>query len=1742
MSSSYSLYKELLPPSGIEHSVDARFVSPHVTNLIIARGNVLQIYDVVEEDLIGGVDGPDESQHEKGHLKSESAHTWNSPRPRKVAKLNLHAEFRLQGNVTSIGVVRTTTPVGLLGMDSLLLSFKDAKMSLIEFSTATQNIVTVSIHYYEREEFKKETQVEKFCPEIRVDPQNRCAILQFYSDRLAILPLKQDTTVQVMETDDAMSKHPFQPSFVVPFSAIEPKMRNVVDMVFLYGYLEPTLAILYEPVQTWGGRLAARRDTKRLIVISLDLDQKSYPVLFRVNHLPYNCFKLIAAPSPVGGVLTFCPNAIIHVDQTSVPGIACAVNSYYGREATFPPPPSLESVGQDFETKNPLYDPANVADYKHLGLSLEASEPFFLNPDTLLVVLRTGEMIMLDLKGGEGVGRGWKRRKGGVKKFTLTRLGLEAIMPSCGTRFGPIGASAGRLAMTASAVGRVGGQYQTKDGEATYGYFFIGSRVSNAMLVQFNEIHSEIIVEATPKAETESNGSIQDVDIDDDDIYGSSIRTVSASITPSVSTTTKVDDVKFTFRICDSLVCKGPIRDAAVGEPIVYSTHPFSTSPEHPTANLEIVTCTGEARSGALGVLQCSVRPQIISSFDLGVTDMWTLRCADSKDEARKRQGSAAMEVDRNPDSPEAKTDLGEEDTSRHKYMFLSDDTRTIVLQTGEEFSEVETGEFYRDGPTLTVGTVLAGRAIIQVYPRGVFVLDTDGQKIEDMPFGHEDRWIVSCSILDPYVMLLTNFGEVVLFTLDEETRTLRLHKELADSPVVSCCMYRDNSGRNAFPSIHEFLKETPVASSLSTTSRTPASTSSSPQCHQDQPPEDVVSSAPTLLAPPESRKRKRPEELVTAPSAKSLDAELYGSVAEDMDDIYGVEVDYSSSTDEDLRDADGMDLDGDASFNEADAHGSLDANGDAIPHLDGKRDRGDKNESPEDMPKPGERTWGVVSRQDGSLEIFLLPDFEQCFYVPRFDLLPSVVCDHSQAPDARGTHQAALKFEEIALLNLGRNEKCAFPYLMGRTVEADLVIYRSYVHLSTEDESAAPVTPGSALVPKMPGTSIAKVPRRLAVRFVRVSHDHIARSSTSRTAGQDIGVPPVNAVSSSVIATDPRHSQTTTATSPVQPNNSASTQRRTRKQHLKPFERIGHAGGLVYSGVFISGERPCWVMLANSGGNGPQFRLLNLEGDDYAVHPDPVSLLEPVLPVSGTNAIRVHPQLVDGPVAAFAPLNNVNVPNGFAYVNGEGLLRICQLPAHFNYDTEWPYCKAPFGKTVHKITYHHTTQTYAIATSTPTPFYLSQAQHAAAVAAGIIEQGDELPDQDQARKNFGVKDEDREKGMYLPEVGSYDVELVSPVTWESCDAIAFEQHEHVLALHALELESKQTASGRKLFLAIGTGVVRGEDLSARGRILIYDIIDVVPDMANPHANHRLKKLFINEEKSPVTAICNVGGYLLAAIGTKVIIHTFEDNESLTGVAFIDVNMYVNSVSSIKNLILVGDILKSIWFLGFQEEPPKLALLGKDYHMLDVYGTEFLVDDTSLSFVVGDGDGNVHVMTYAPYHIQSSSGQKLIRRGDFHTGQHVSKIIRLVRLSGSAKATPAAGKSASRPTKAAAKQQACLSATLEGGLSVLIPVSEKLYKRLYGLYSKMVNNLQHPAGLNPRGFRQVPLKARPATAATATPMTGPPGPRLVLDGDLLYQFTSLSLAQQRELAKGIGSAAEKIMDDLLEVNSGVEYF
>ena len=49
------------------------------------------------------------------------------------------------------------------------------------------------------------------------------------------------------------SRSALMPSYMINLTEMDEKIMNVVDYKFLFGYYEPTLLILYEPLRTWPG-------------------------------------------------------------------------------------------------------------------------------------------------------------------------------------------------------------------------------------------------------------------------------------------------------------------------------------------------------------------------------------------------------------------------------------------------------------------------------------------------------------------------------------------------------------------------------------------------------------------------------------------------------------------------------------------------------------------------------------------------------------------------------------------------------------------------------------------------------------------------------------------------------------------------------------------------------------------------------------------------------------------------------------------------------------------------------------------------------------------------------------------------------------------------------------------------------------------------------------------------------------------------------------------------------------------------------------------------------------------------------------------------------------------------------------------------------------------------------------------------------------------------------------------------
>ena len=54
-----------------------------------------------------------------------------------------------------------------------------------------------------------------------------------------------------------------------------------------------------------------------------------------------------------------------------------------------------------------------------------------------------------------------------------------------------------------------------------------------------------------------------------------------------------------------------------------------------------------------------------------------------------------------------------------------------------------------------------------------------------------------------------------------------------------------------------------------------------------------------------------------------------------------------------------------------------------------------------------------------------------------------------------------------------------------------------------------------------------------------------------------------------------------------------------------------------------------------------------------------------------------------------------------------------------------------------------------------------------------------------------------------------------------------------------------------------------------------------------------------------------------------------------------------------------------------------------------------MVDNNTLAFACTDADKNIVLFLYQPESRDSNGGQKLVRKADFHLGQHVNHMFRI---------------------------------------------------------------------------------------------------------------------------------------------------
>lgn len=330
----------------------------------------------------------------------------------------------------------------------------------------------------------------------------------------------------------------------------------------------------------------------------------------------------------------------------------------------------------------------------------------------------------------------------------------------------------------------------------------------------------------------------------------------------------------------------------------------------------------------------------------------------------------------------------------------------------------------------------------------------------------------------------------------------------------------------------------------------------------------------------------------------------------------------------------------------------------------------------------------------------------------------------------------------------------------------------------------------------------------------------------------------------------------------------------------------------------------------------------------------------------------------------------------------------------------------------------------------------------------------------------------------------------------ETLDSYELDEYEQPVELCLANLKTKETSSGRKTFTCLGVAINKGEDRPVHSRVLIFDTAELVGEQDEDKATanvsttvRRFKLLVSHLIKMGLSAMTPIAGHLALTTGYKTIIYEFEDNDALTGIAFVDSGVYQTASIALKNFLWLGDASgRGIGLYAFQERPPKLVELGRALDP-EVLGRPILVAGCTVSAsgqllaVSADDTGRLSLHSYAPTSLASLNGTRLRFDGEWETGLQ-GPIIRLA------------------PLALSNASIALLWMSTDGATGILHPLPDTddstCAKSLSEAQARAIALLPHPAGLHPREMR------------------GAPAARMILDGDLMGRLQGLpSLTRER---------------------------
>ena len=505
-------YTELTPPTAVSHCAAFPFTTAKTTNLIVAKTSLLQIFDLV------AITTEAETAEDQTSAQDIAADTLDRAffttdialqRLEATTRLALVAEYPLAGTVASLSGARV--PGTRTGGWALVVAFRDAKLSLVEWDPERHALSTVSLHYFENGlHVSPWAPSPAHCPSyLAADPGHRCALLRFGPRHIAILPFRRpgdDVADEALAMDDGRAtaaegpaeQLPYRPSFVLPLTVLDPEIVFPGHLAFLHEYGEPTFGILSSIRAPSAAMSLERRDVMSYKVFTLDLEQRAVTTILSVPNLPTDLYQVVALPQPVGGSLLVGTNEVVHVDQSGK-SFAVAVNEFARHASLF-----------------------SMADQSKLEMKLEGChlEPIGERGE-LLMILRSGALALLSFA---------------MEGRSVNNIRIQKI-PSFG------------VAPGVACVGALG-----------RGKLFLGSEDNNSVILGWTRTSGGSRAQTEPVTRDDSEEE-EDFD-DEDDLYGGGTRLQRSN---SRSTAEPLEADAMAFRVHDVLPNHAPTGEIAFG-------------------------------------------------------------------------------------------------------------------------------------------------------------------------------------------------------------------------------------------------------------------------------------------------------------------------------------------------------------------------------------------------------------------------------------------------------------------------------------------------------------------------------------------------------------------------------------------------------------------------------------------------------------------------------------------------------------------------------------------------------------------------------------------------------------------------------------------------------------------------------------------------------------------------------------------------------------------------------------------------------------------------------------------------------------------------------------------------------------------------------------------------------------------------------------------------------------------------